>query len=179
MAKNKTTLLDGNQINTGEGLVTDPVTGKLAVNTSGIRETIGIGDLGRLNSAPLVKGGTGSSEANQARKNLGLGTAANYNVGTAPGNVPIIGANSEIAAKEFVTGTTSKVTDKEVIFNGETVLKTPATLTALQASLVTLLAGSDPVTVAQANAMISEINAAITVFNAAMTALATHHKLIK
>ncbi|WP_413612353.1 tail fiber domain-containing protein [Bdellovibrio sp. HCB-110] len=42
---------------------------------------------------PIVNGGTGATTAAGARSNLGLGTAATQNTGSASGNVPLLGAS--------------------------------------------------------------------------------------
>ena len=45
---------------------------------------------------PLDKGGTGATDADAARTNLGLGTAAEANTGIAENNVPILDANGHV-----------------------------------------------------------------------------------
>lgn len=52
----------------------------------------GLGPLASATIAPVANGGTGSSTAVGARANLGLGTAATANIGTATGNVMAVGA---------------------------------------------------------------------------------------
>jgi len=52
----------------------------------------------------VADGGTGASNASDARTNLGLGTAATQNTGTSGANVPLMnGANSWSAAQTFTS----------------------------------------------------------------------------
>lgn len=63
----------------------------------------GLGPLASASTAPVANGGTGSSSASGARTNLGLGTAATANAGTAPGNVMPVGAGGWLGVGAFLT----------------------------------------------------------------------------
>lgn len=54
---------------------------------------------------PVSQGGTGATTAAQARANLGLGTAATYNVGTAGATVPLLNTANTWTAHQTIGGT--------------------------------------------------------------------------
>ena len=56
--------------------------------------------------APLIRGGTGATDAAGARSNLGLGTAAQRNTGTTAGDVIVLDNNNLIAAARLAAGAT-------------------------------------------------------------------------
>ena len=53
---------------------------------------------------PISKGGTGATDATGARTNLGLGTAATYNVGTSGATVPLLNAANTFGASQSFAG---------------------------------------------------------------------------
>lgn len=57
-------------------------------------------------AVPLANGGTGATSASAARANLGLGSAATYNVGTTAGNIPTLGVTG-ISANQMCTADSS------------------------------------------------------------------------
>ncbi len=54
-------------------------------------------NISQLPVVPLDKGGTGADNASDARRNLGLGTAATRNAGRAAGDVPVLGSSGKLA----------------------------------------------------------------------------------
>ena len=54
-------------------------------------------NISQLPVVPLDKGGTGADNASDARRNLGLGSAATRNAGTAAGDVPVLGSSGKLA----------------------------------------------------------------------------------
>ncbi|WP_458722463.1 hypothetical protein [Pseudomonas brenneri] len=62
----------------------------------------GLGPLASAEIAPVANGGTGASTAEGARTNLGLGTAATANAGTAPGNVIPVGGGGWLGVGAFL-----------------------------------------------------------------------------
>lgn len=167
----KSTKIDGSLINRGVGLGHNPATGETFVDINGVKTAIGIGELGKLNSATVERGGTGGGTAENARANLGIGTASEYNIGTAEGNIPIIGVGGALAATSFKTGLTSELTDAALKLNGDDVVVTAVTLGLVKPEPLAVGADLDA-----AKAKIDEL---VTFINNIYDALTVHHKLIK
>ncbi|MBA4276889.1 hypothetical protein [Flavobacterium sp.] len=84
------------------------MSGDVTINNAGVT-TIGAGKVSNAMLAggidlttkvtgvlPVANGGTGASNATDARANLGLGTAAILNTGTSSGNIPVLDINGKI-----------------------------------------------------------------------------------
>ena len=61
-------------------------------------------------SAPISRGGTGSTSASGARTALGLGTAAVVDTGTSDGNVPVLNASGDLPASTIPNLPASRIT---------------------------------------------------------------------
>ncbi|ELP4329384.1 pyocin knob domain-containing S74 family peptidase [Shigella sonnei] len=84
----------------GLGNVTNDTQLKAASNLSDLTDVaaaktvLGIKGAANFDIIPITNGGTGANTAAQARTNLGLGTAATYNIGTSGSTVPLLNAGT-------------------------------------------------------------------------------------
>ena len=92
-----------------QGYVKDLADQARAIIQQGGATLAGLGPLSSVTVAPVSNGGTGATSAAAARNNLGLGTAATVNVGSAAGNVMPVGAFGLGAGSAPVTEFSSTV----------------------------------------------------------------------